>query len=177
MKTGTAQDGENAKWTITPPKAKYGQDVKLKYNGRLKVKKVTATTDAAPANQQKMVDSDMKKKVISMLALMITISTSAWAQKEVKLTQTAEGRWELPAGLKGNVVIKVEYEDGTVETVATRGSATGINAAKTDNRKTDTPWYSLDGTEHYFDLYGRPLNGKPNKAGVYVKNGKKIMIK
>ena len=52
MKTGTAQDGENAKWTITPDKAKYGQDVKLKYNGRLKVKKVTATTDAAPANQQ-----------------------------------------------------------------------------------------------------------------------------
>ena len=52
MKTGTAQDGENAKWTITPPKAKYGQDVKLKYNGRLKVKKVTATTDAAPAHQQ-----------------------------------------------------------------------------------------------------------------------------
>ena len=119
----------------------------------------------------------MKKKVISMLALMITISTSAWAQKEVKLTQTAENRWELPAGLKGNVVIKVEYEDGTVETVATRGSATGINAAKTDNRKTDTPWYSLDGTEHYFDLYGRPLNGKPNKAGVYVKNGKEVVIK
>ena len=119
----------------------------------------------------------MKKKVISMLALMITISTSAWAQKEVKLTQTAENRWELPAGLKGNVVIKVEYEDGTVETVATRGSATGINAAKTDNRKTDTPWYSLDGTERYFDLYGRPLNGKPNKAGVYVKNGKKVVIK
>ena len=119
----------------------------------------------------------MKKKVISMLALMITISTSAWAQKEVKLTQTAKNQWELPAGLKGNVVIKVEYEDGTVETVATRGSATGINAAKTDNRKTDTPWYSLDGTEHYFDLYGRPLNGKPNKAGVYVKNGKKVVIK
>ena len=46
------EDGENAKWTITPQKAKYGQDVKLKYNGRLKVKKVTATTDAAPANQQ-----------------------------------------------------------------------------------------------------------------------------
>ena len=122
----------------------------------------------------------MKKKVISMLALLITISTSAWAQKEVKLTQTAENRWELPAGLKGNVVIKVEYEDGTVETVetvATRGSATGINAAKTDNRKTDTPWYSLDGTERYFDLYGRPLNGKPTKAGVYVKNGKKVVIK
>ena len=119
----------------------------------------------------------MKRKVISMLALMMTISTSAWSQKEVKLTQTAENRWELPAGLKGNVVIKVEYEDGTVETVATRGSATGINAAKTDNRKTDTPWYSLYGTERYFDLYGRPLNGKPTKAGVYVKNDKKVVIK
>lgn len=25
-------------------------------------------------------------------------------------------------------------------------------------------------------LSGRPLNGKPTKAGVYVKNGKKVVI-
>jgi hypothetical protein len=128
-----------------------------------------------------MEDSDMKKKVISMLALMITISTSAWAQKEVKLTQTAEGRWELPAELKGNVVIKVEYEDGTVETLATRGSATGINAAKTDNRKTDTPWYSLDGrqlkAETAQGTADKQLQPQGLKKGVYVKDGKKVLIK
>lgn len=33
-----------------------------------------------------------------------------------------------------------------------------------------------DGTSHYYDLQGRPLNGKPNK-GVYIQNGKKIIIK
>ena len=121
----------------------------------------------------------MKKKVFSMLALLAVATTGAWAQatdEEVAVTKSADNQWTLTMP-EGNVVIKVEYEDGTVETVATRGSATGINAAKTDNRKTDTPWYSLDGTEHYFDLYGRPLNGKPNKAGVYVKNGKKVVIK
>jgi len=33
-----------------------------------------------------------------------------------------------------------------------------------------------DGTSHYYDLQGRQLNGKLNK-GVYIKNGKKILIK
>lgn len=35
----------------------------------------------------------------------------------------------------------------------------------------------LDGTERYFDLNGRLLNGKPTKRGIYIQNGKKIMIK
>ncbi len=36
-----------------------------------------------------------------------------------------------------------------------------------------------DGTDDakWYDLSGRPLNGKPTKAGVYVKNGKKVVIK
>ena len=34
-----------------------------------------------------------------------------------------------------------------------------------------------NGAQHVFDLSGRPLNGKPTKAGVYVKNGKKVVIK
>ena len=32
----------------------------------------------------------------------------------------------------------------------------------------------LDGTEHLYDLSGRPLNGKPTK-GAYIKNGKKYI--
>jgi len=52
LKTSPAYDGENAKWTVTPQKAKYGQDVKVQYSGRLKVKRVTATTDAPSAGQQ-----------------------------------------------------------------------------------------------------------------------------
>lgn len=32
----------------------------------------------------------------------------------------------------------------------------------------ETPWYTLD---------GRCLNGTPNKRGIYVKNGKKIVVR
>ena len=31
-------------------------------------------------------------------------------------------------------------------------------------------------TARTLTLSGRPLNGKPTKAGVYVKNGKKVVI-
>lgn len=29
---------------------------------------------------------------------------------------------------------------------------------------------------HYFDLYGRQLNGAPSKKGIYILNGKKVMV-
>ena len=46
---------------------------------------------------------------------------------------------------------------------------TGITATTlTDGTKADDAWYTLD---------GRRLNGKPTKSGVYVNNGKKVVIK
>lgn len=39
------------KWTVSPNPAEEGQTVTLQYNGRLKVKGVTATSDAAPAKE------------------------------------------------------------------------------------------------------------------------------
>ena len=44
--------------------------------------------------------------------------------------------------------------------------ATGIKVVTTESNKTD--WYSLD---------GRKLQAKPGKKGVYIKNGKKTVIK
>lgn len=35
----------------------------------------------------------------------------------------------------------------------------------------------LDGTERWFDLNGRQLNGKPTKKGVYIHRGKKQVVK
>ena len=35
----------------------------------------------------------------------------------------------------------------------------------------------LDGTERWFDLSGRQLNGKPTKKGVYIYKGKKSVVK
>ncbi|WP_278984003.1 hypothetical protein [Segatella bryantii] len=46
-------------------------------------------------------------------------------------------------------------------------AATGINDVKVNNA-VNANWY---------DLSGRPLNGKPTKTGAYVKNGKKVVIK
>ena len=75
----------------------------------------------------------------------------------------------------GTATIKATVVDGTNYTYATKTAqytltveaATGISDVKTDAAE-KTKWY---------DLSGRPLNGKPTKAGVYVKNGKKIVIK
>ena len=49
--TVTLKDGvkDADKWTISPNPAEEGQTVTLQYTGRLKVKGVTATSDAAPA--------------------------------------------------------------------------------------------------------------------------------
>ena len=46
-------------------------------------------------------------------------------------------------------------------------AATGISDVKVNNAE-KANWY---------DLSGRPLNGKPTKTGAYVKNGKKVVIK
>ena len=34
-----------------------------------------------------------------------------------------------------------------------------------------------DGTEHYYDITGRLLNGKPSQKGIYIHNGKKYISK
>ena len=45
------------------------------------------------------------------------------------------------------------------------GDTTGVDTIRT---------IDTDGTERYFDLYGRELPGKP-ESGIYIHNGKKIM--
>ena len=50
------------------------------------------------------------------------------------------------------------------------GDITGIADVQTESpaKAVETPWFTLD---------GRQLNGTPSKRGIYVKNGKKIVIK
>lgn len=40
--------------------------------------------------------------------------------------------------------------------------------SSTESMKNDESWFSLD---------GRKLGGKPAKAGLYIRNGKKVVIK
>ena len=51
------------------------------------------------------------------------------------------------------------------------GDETGIHSIENGKWKidnSDDAWYSLD---------GRKLNGKPTKKGLYINNGKKVVIK
>ncbi len=51
------------------------------------------------------------------------------------------------------------------------GETTGIVVLKnprTEELKSDTGWYSLD---------GRRLDGKPTQRGVYINDGRKVVIK
>ena len=63
------------------------------------------------------------------------------------------------AGSRGITSFDINYGDGT----------TGIETI-TNNREpiTDGTWYTLD---------GRKLNGKPTAKGLYIVNGKKVVIK
>jgi hypothetical protein len=47
------------------------------------------------------------------------------------------------------------------------GNTTGINAiGQFDDLQSD-----------YYDLNGRKLQGKPNKKGIYIKNGQKVIVR
>lgn len=94
------------------------------------------------------------------------IAASMWTFTQAKidglgsvaltLTDTGDDNVKTFTMPSGNVTISAEFE-----------AATGISDVKTDAAE-KAKWY---------DLSGRPLNGKPTKAGVYVKNGKKVVIK
>jgi len=45
---------------------------------------------------------------------------------------------------------------------------TGIEAIDNGQLTIDNSWY---------DMNGRKLNGKPSRAGVYINNGNKVVIK
>jgi len=82
------------------------------------------------------------------------IGTSAPAPAR-GLTRAASGN-ELPQNI-------------TVRLLSRSGEATGIGALNTK-----TGEFDFDG---WYDMNGRKLNGKPTKKGLYINNGKKIVIK
>ena len=51
--------------------------------------------------------------------------------------------------------------------VSINNKVTGVNAIQTDEPL----------NEKWHDLNGRALNAKPTQSGVYIKNGKKVIIK
>ncbi len=82
-----------------------------------------------------------------------TITKAAFA-----LTNNGDGTWTLSKMLPYNVKLVVEYEDAT-------GIEVPSAATSSDN----------DGT--FYDLTGRKIGAKPTLPGIYVKNGKKVVVK
>ena len=60
-----------------------------------------------------------------------------------------------------------KYDEPTYFTFCTLGATSGIADVKRD-RPTDARYYTLD---------GRPLSGKPSRPGIYIHNGRKIVLK
>jgi len=53
----------------------------------------------------------------------------------------------------------------------------GDNELPYDETGIGTVSVSGDGNDCYYDLQGRKLNGKPAQKGVYIRDGKKVVVK
>ena len=71
-------------------------------------------------------------------------------------SRTAQAEDELP----GYIIVRIIGTDGTTTAIGTLDTATG----------------QLD-TDGWYTLGGRKLDGKPTQKGIYINNGKKIVIK
>ena len=74
----------------------------------------------------------------------------------VELTDNGNGTWTLANMPAFDIEMLVEYD----------GEPTAITNIKGEKEESAT----------YYDLSGRQVNGKPSKAGIYVKGNKKLMI-
>ena len=65
----------------------------------------------------------------------------------------------MPVGAVAPIRIGTDFDEG---------HATAIQTIQLVDR---------DGTESWYDLSGRRLNGAPTTKGVYINNGKKLIIR
>ncbi|MBO5615678.1 MAG: hypothetical protein J5932_06110 [Prevotella sp.] len=146
----------------------------------------------------------MKHRFLYIMALLLTLATGAWAQDPdpIDLTPSADGTvWTLSTMPEYDVELEVTYyTDEEVaemeETAYTEGVELTDNGDGTwtlakmpaydvelevEYDDESTAIISIKGGKvdsvTYYDLSGRPLNGKPSKAGIYIKGGKKIVNK
>jgi len=69
----------------------------------------------------------------------------------------------------GGVYLEPETQNNTRGYYAlTRGGETAIDSQRIISLDSKAPWYTLD---------GRKLSTMPSKKGIYIKDGKKVIIK
>ena len=88
-----------------------------------------------------------------------------WAGSEPSnaraLTRSAAATEELPQSI-------------TVKLISASGEVTAIGTLSVDNGQLTIDNYA--GADDWYDLQGRKLSGKPSTKGIYINNGKKIVI-
>ncbi len=77
----------------------------------------------------------------------------------IDLTDNGDGTWTLDQMPDYNLKMVVEYEDE---------NATGIEVIEA---------VTAEGDAIYYDLMGRRIGSKPTVPGIYVKNGRKVVIR
>ena len=140
------------KWTISPNPAEEGQTVTLQYNGRLKVKSVKATSDAAApsvpdgALNGKFSVSDGKQVYFSKGNLQATYNGSNWSWA------FAEHQWDYIGNAAGNTKVTDSSpyisENATVDLFGWVGAAcawTGAAQYGISNEKTAAQYGNVAG--------------------------------
>ena len=103
--------------------------------------------------------------------------TVAYASDNVNVATVNAETGEVTITGIGDATITATVTDGMNYTYTTKtarytvtvtADPSGINTVAADGDDTDATWY---------DLNGRRLAGKPAKKGIYVKNGKKVVVK
>ncbi len=72
----------------------------------------------------------MKNRILSMLALLLTAATGAWAQSGTSLTSTDGKVWTLASMPAYNVILEVEYKTDTEVTLTYDGEAVPTDGVK-----------------------------------------------
>ena len=99
----------------------------------------------------------MKKHLLLFIALFLMVATGARADdKSINTTSGGSNEWTFTMPEK-DVVLAITYTDGTTAVIEIK-----------DKKVKKVTWY---------DLSGRKLPAEPKKSGIYIKDGKAVVVK
>ncbi len=157
-------------------------DAFMPYVVRLVAKKATLNSDEAceiKANTTPLITAENERQMVgyTMRGTLERINNKEAA--EMGISMLVDGKWTpVPADTESAYIAPFRayaLESGgaagaplTMQFVDEDGTVTGVDTIRLlDN----------DGTERYYDLNGRELPDKPTQKGVYIHQGKKVVVK
>ena len=119
----------------------------------------------------------MKKKLFSILALLCLTVMSAWAD-DSKVYALTEGD-TFTSGQTAEVknALAVGQYKAWLEIPVSASNARSLTLVFDDATKITTTNYTNLTNGDWYDLNGRKLQNMPTKKGIYILNGKKVVVK